>query len=228
MANAALGRMYGDLDESDLSAKSAAKAWQLRARASDRERFWITASYHTQVTENMAEARQTCEAWAEAYPRDSRPHSFLSGIIEKVTGHYEKAITEARKAIELDPDFAIGYYNLAVNNAYLGRLREAEDPLQRAAARGLEIDEIVMLAYDLAFLKGDQAAMEREAARARARSGAANWISSKEAFSLAYVGHLQQSRVMSRRAGDQAQQAAQLEEGGSVGSRSSRAGGFFR
>src|ERR1700676_151870 len=68
-----------------------------------------------------------------------------------------------------------------------------------------------MLDYDIAFLKGDRAGLERVAARARGRSGGENWISAREAFVLAYSGRLQQARSMSRRAVDQAQEAAQRE-----------------
>ena len=45
LAQATLGREYADLDESDLSAESTTKAWQLRDHASDREKFFITATY---------------------------------------------------------------------------------------------------------------------------------------------------------------------------------------
>jgi eukaryotic-like serine/threonine-protein kinase len=214
MAHASLGRMYADLDESDLSAESTTKAWQLRDRTSDREKFFITAGYETLVTGNLEDAKQTCEAWAQTYPRDAVPRTQLSGYINKVGGQYEKALSEARKAIELDPDFAIGYFNVAVNHVYLGRLGEAENALRRAAGHGLEIDEFVGLEYDIAFLRGDQAGLEREAARARGRSGGENWISNKEAFALAYSGHLEQARKATRRAVDQAQQAAQRERAG--------------
>lgn len=214
MAHAALGRMYSDLDESDLSAQSARKAWELRNRASDRERFFITLNYETLVTGNLEQARQTAEAWAQTYPRDARPHFALSGMLNKVAGQYERALAEARKGVALDPDFAIGYYNIAVNNVYLDRLDPAEDTLRHAAQRGLDIDEFSMLAYDIAFLKGDQAGMERQIARARGGAGAGNWIFNKEAFALAYSGHLEQARSMSRRAVDQAQHAAQRERAG--------------
>ena len=213
MAHASLGRMYADIDELDLSAESTSRAWQLRDRTSDREKFFITASYEALVTGNLEKARQTCEAWARTYPRDALPHVMLSGYLNKVTAQYERAAAEARKAIELDPDFAVGYYNLAVNYAYVDRLGEAENTLRRAAGRGLEIDEFAMLEYDIAFLSADQPGMEREAARARERSGE-SWISNKEAFALAYSGRLQQARAMSRRAMEQAQQAAQRERAG--------------
>ena len=214
MAHASLGRIYADLDESDLSAESTGRAWQLRDHASDREKFFITAGYQTLVTGNLEKARQTCEAWAQTYPREARPHNILAGMANKATGQYEKALAEGRKAVELDPDFAIGYYNLAVDLVYLDRAGEAGEPLRRAAVRGLEIDEFVMLEYDLAFLKGDQAGMEQVAGRARQRSGAENWISNREAFALAYSGRLQQARSMTHRAVESARQAAQRERAG--------------
>lgn len=214
VAHASLGRMYADLDESDLSAESLTRAWQLRDRATDREKFFIALNYDMLATGNLERARQTAKQWARTYPRDAQPHFALSGMLNKVTGQYERALAEARKGIALDPDFAIGYYNMAVNNAYLDRLEEAEDALRLAAKRGLEIDEFAMLAYDISFLKGDQAGRELQIARARGGAGAGNWIFNKEAFALAYSGHLQQARNMSRRAIDQARHAGQRERAG--------------
>lgn len=211
MAHASLGRLYADLDESDLSAESTTRAWQLRDRASDQEKFFITAGYETLVTGNLEDARQTCEAWARTYPREARPHHMLSGVIHKTPGHYEEALAEARKAIELDPDFWVGYYNLGVLNVYLGRWEPSESAMSAAVAHGLDSDEFIMLAYDIAFLKGDQAGMEGEAARALARPGGENWMSAREAFVAAYSGRLQEARSISHRAVVQAQQAGQLE-----------------
>src|SRR4029077_9909365 len=53
MAYALLGRMYGDIGESVLSAENTRKAYQLRDRASDKEKFFISASYDMQVTGNL-------------------------------------------------------------------------------------------------------------------------------------------------------------------------------
>jgi tetratricopeptide (TPR) repeat protein len=211
LAHSTLGRIYADLDEGDLSAESTTRAWRLREHASDSEKFVIAANHQILATGNLEEARQTCEAWALTYPREALPHTMLSGFPNKGAGRYEQAISEARKAIELDPDFAISYFNLAVNNVYLGRLDEAENALRRAAGRGLEIDEFIMEEHDIAFLKGDDAGMARVAARARERSGGETWISNKETFVSAYSGHLQQSRILSQRAVDQARQQAQPE-----------------
>jgi len=214
LAQATLGREYNDLDESDLAFEHTTRAWQLRDHASDQEKFYITATYEGLATGNLEKARQNDEAWAQTYPRDPVPHSMLAGYPNKAAARYELGIVEARKATELDPDFAMGYYNLGVNNVYLDRLEEAENVIRRAIGRGLEIDEVIMLEHDIAFLKGDRAAMERAAVRARERSGGDTWISSREAYAFAYVGRLKEARVLSQRAVDQAMQEAQPERAG--------------
>ena len=52
-----------------LSAESTTKAWQLRDRVSDREKFFIDFIYDRQVTGNLEKAYQTLELWLQTYPR---------------------------------------------------------------------------------------------------------------------------------------------------------------
>jgi DNA-binding winged helix-turn-helix (wHTH) protein/tetratricopeptide (TPR) repeat protein len=214
MAHATLGRIYSDLDEPELSAESLSKAWQLRGRTSDHEKFFITANYQALVTGNMEEARQTSETWARTYPRDPLPAAMLSGYVNKVAGRYEVGLDWARKSIELDPDFGIGYYNLGADNMYLNRLDEAGNALRLAAGRGLELDEFLMLAYDVAFLNGDRAGMEQASVRARQRTGGEGWISNKEAFALAYYGRLAEARNATDRAVESSEHTSQQERAG--------------
>jgi serine/threonine protein kinase/tetratricopeptide (TPR) repeat protein len=211
MAHANLGLAYSTIGESALSAQSISQAYQLRDRTSDREKFFITASYEVQVTGNLEKAQQTSESWAQTYPREMDAHGFLAGMIYPVFGKYEKAVEESRKVIELDPDFALGYFQLAFSNTYLDRLGEAGSALQRASERKLEIPEFLVQRYSIAFLQGDKAGMEREAALGRRKSGAEDWMSDQEALVLAYSGQLKEARQMSRRAVDLAQQAAKRE-----------------
>ncbi len=211
IAHATLGREYANLAEFDRALQSTTRAWQLREHASDHERFFIDANYQILATGNLEQARQTCEAWARAYPRDPVPLTMLAGFPSKGAGRYQQAVAAARTATELDPDFTMAFYNLAVNNSYLNRFDEAENALRRATGRGLEIDEFLMLQWDIAFLKSDAAGMANTAAQARERSGAETWIAGKEASALAYAGHLRQARVLSQRAIDQGIQAAEPE-----------------
>jgi serine/threonine protein kinase len=211
-AYASLGLMYGSMGETELGTENIRKAYELRDRASDKERFFITAYYDGRATGNQKKAQRTCEAWAQAYPREFRPHSFLAGFIYPVLDEYEKAAEEAQKVIELAPDFGVGYALLGFNSLSRDRLGEAEDAVRRASERKIEIPPLALLRYDIAFLKGDNENMQREVAAARGKSGAEELISDHRAFALAYAGHLQEATKMLRRAIDLAQQAAHREK----------------
>ncbi len=134
MGYAYLGRLYGDIGESTLSIESTSKAYDLRDRVSDRERFFITANYDRLVTGNLEKARETCELWAQTYPRDAGPQSLLAGAISVATGRYESGAENAKKAIELDPDLPWGYAHLVASDIFLGRLDEAQKRFSRRLA----------------------------------------------------------------------------------------------
>jgi DNA-binding winged helix-turn-helix (wHTH) protein len=197
-----LGRMYGDIGESGLSAVNTSKAYELRNRASDQEEFFISLSYDLQVTGNLRKGQQTCALWVQAYPRAWVPHGLLAGDIYPAMGQREEAVEEAKAALGLDPGFSIGYINLAIGYMALERLDEAENTLQRESERKLEIPDFFVLEYAISFLKGDKVGMERVAALARKRSGADDWMSNSEGFVLAYSGHLDAARKSSQLAAD--------------------------
>ena len=211
MAYAALGLMYGATGESAMSAENTGKAYQLRDRSSERERFFITATYDSWVTGNLEKAQQTCETWAQVYPAEIIPHTYLSGFIYPAFGKYEQVIDEARKVIELDPDFAVGYVNLGYGDLGTERIAEAESVARTATERKLEFPYFAILRFDIAFLNADRTAMERESALSRKKSVFEDWITDHEAFAAAYSGHLQQASILMKRASDLAQQASQSE-----------------
>jgi len=210
-AYAALGRSYGDIGESVLSAENASKAYQLRDRASEKERFFISVSYDTQVTGNLDKAEQTCELWMQAYPRAVEPHGLLAGIIYPPIGEHDKSVKEANTTIGLNPDFSIMYSVLASGYLALDRIDEAEGTLQRAFERKLETPSFFVLRYTIAFLKGDKVGMERESAQTRGKPGVEDLMSNSEALVLAYSGHLQEARKMSQQAAGVAQRADHRE-----------------
>ncbi len=174
------------------------------------EKFFLETSFHLRVTGDMEKMQQTCDLWAQTYPRDGDSHAFLSTIYE-VTGKYEKEIEEAKKAIDLEPDFSIPYGNLAAAYESLDRLDEAENTLQRASGRKLEFLDFPVIRFDIAFLKADKPGMERELALGK-RDSSGGDLSDNEAFALAYSGRLQQARRFSRSAVDLALQSGQREK----------------
>ena len=211
IAYAHLGLVYTSMGESNLATASIRKAYELGSRASEAEKFFIEGSYYEQVTGNLELAQQVCETWAQTYPEAMEPHGFLSGAIYPVFGRYDKSGEHALKTVELDPEFAIGYNLVALSYIERDRLKEAEDTLRQAADRKMEIPDFFVDRYEIAFLKGDQAAMDREASLSQGVSGAEDLVSNQAAFSLAYTGHLQEARRKSRLAAVVAGQSGQPE-----------------
>jgi eukaryotic-like serine/threonine-protein kinase len=89
MAYGMLGRMYGDIGEFVLSSDYTRKAYELRDRTSETEKYFISAHYHIAVTGDMDKAEQACKLWIQAYPRAPLPHDFLTGIIYPNLGPFE-------------------------------------------------------------------------------------------------------------------------------------------
>src|SRR5260370_30945303 len=149
-AYAAMGNVFGDMGESALPAESISKAYELRDRASDREKFFITASYDSHVTGNMQKAKQTCQLWAETYPRDHVPHGFLPGMIYPVLGKYGKSVEEAKKVIDIDPDNVFGCNVLAWSYQFVDNAAQTETTLRQASELNMDIPDYVIQRYDIA------------------------------------------------------------------------------
>ncbi len=211
IAYAALGLMYSNNAEAALAAENATKAYALRDRVSDKERYFIDAYYDGRVTGNQEKAQQTCEAWARTYPREVAPHTFLAGFIYPAFGKYEKAVEEANKAGEIDPGEGIVSTELVANYAALNQLDKSETVMRAASDRKLDNPNLLILRYDLAFLRADKADMDRAVALAQGKSGAEDGMADHQAFVLAYSGHLREARKTAEHAVALAQQAAHPE-----------------
>jgi tetratricopeptide (TPR) repeat protein/tRNA A-37 threonylcarbamoyl transferase component Bud32 len=192
-AHAALANNYATRNDMDLARASIERAWQLRDRTTALERYSLETLYHRLKTGNLELARQKCEAWSKAFPRDSIPHGYLSGTLLLGVGRFDMAEIEARKAIELDPDNGYGYHNLA--NGFILRERpdEAMATLQRAFDRKLSLHEFIGLQHQIAFLKDNRPEMQRLETLSADSPDTEDWIRDMEAAVLGYHGHWQKS-----------------------------------
>src|SRR5208282_6108600 len=144
---------------------------QLRDRASDRERFFITTLYDRQVTGNLEKEQQTLRLWAQTYPRDRDAHGLLAGFASQGSGQYERAIEEATIALAIDPDFSPGYVDIAYSDFFLNRMAEAQKTIRTASERKRETPDLLLLEFYVAFVNGDSGGMDRTAAQARGKPG---------------------------------------------------------
>jgi serine/threonine protein kinase len=212
MAYASVGLAYSTIGESVLSAQNTARAWQLRNRVSDREKFFIDFTYNRQVLGNLEKAYQTLELWFQTYPRGGSPASpleLLGGLSTNGTGRFEKAIEASQKAMAADPDSALVYAALAQSYFLTDRFSEAESTLQRAAERKLEEPSLLSIRYNIANLQGDKEQMDRTVTLAKGKPGLEHTMAHAEALGRARSGQLTLARQSSSRAIDLA-----LQEGG--------------
>jgi tetratricopeptide (TPR) repeat protein len=129
------------------------------------------------------------------------------------TGQYELALAETGKAIALDPDLPPPYGGRAFNQLFLNRLDDALLTVTRATERKLERDDLLLVPYFVAFLKGDDEELTRTATAARS-PGVEDIISHLEALAMARSGRLQDARRMSAVPVEIAQQSGRRERAG--------------
>ena len=79
MAYARMGAVYGNSGEVRLAQESTQKAFDLRERTSEREKFYITAHYYSDVTGEVYKSIENYELWIQTYPRDWTPRNNLVG-----------------------------------------------------------------------------------------------------------------------------------------------------
>src|SRR5579883_2310130 len=75
LAYAYLGIMENDILEPGKAVEYQRKAYELRERTSEVEKYSITATYEMQATGNIAKAIDACQLWIQAYPRAFHPRS---------------------------------------------------------------------------------------------------------------------------------------------------------
>jgi eukaryotic-like serine/threonine-protein kinase len=188
MAYASLGNAYGAIGETTLGAENIRKAYELRERVSERERFYIESSYYHFVAGDLEKERPVDELWAQTYQRDFEPPDNLSFIYDRL-GQYDKALAESREALRLNPASALSYAALVYSYLYVNRLREAGAMAQEAQAKNLDSPALHSARYSLAFLQNDSAGM----------AGADKWLA-HDPNTASYSGRLGVAREYSRRA----------------------------
>jgi tetratricopeptide (TPR) repeat protein len=201
VAHARLGTEYSTGGETVLGIQHTTRAFELRDRAADDEKFFITAAYHRQVTGDLPQAVQAFDLWAQTYPRTFNYHGLASGFVIKGQGRYESCIERAARAEAADPQSPFGYLNAAACYMYLDRFDEAAEALRRAADRNVSGPDAILWHFHLAFLAGDDVAMEREFARAEGTASEPQ-VTLFKALALAQSGQLERAGSLARRAVD--------------------------
>jgi DNA-binding winged helix-turn-helix (wHTH) protein/predicted Zn-dependent protease len=211
VAYAYLGVMASTTLEPSLSVDYRTKAYELRDRTSEAEKYWITATYHKGVTGNIPKAIEACDLWIQAYPRSEMPHIYAGAAVLPVVGQYERAAEEITEGVRLRADFPLAYAFRIRAYTALNRFDEAKATYAQALERKLHTSFIDLVMYDLAFAQNDTAGMAQHVAKLGTLPKFGHQILNMEGDTAAYFGHLKDAREFSLRATDNAQRAGEKD-----------------
>jgi eukaryotic-like serine/threonine-protein kinase len=161
MGNAVLGICITNLGGAKEGTDYLKKAYELRERASEREKLYIESHYYDTVTGDDEKAIELYEKWRQTYPRDTRPLGNLA-LYYNIVGRFDKALQASTVDLQIDPSDAYGYTHGA--NAYLftNRLDEAKAMVQSGQAKQRDSASMHMTLFQIAALQNDEAAMQTE------------------------------------------------------------------
>jgi eukaryotic-like serine/threonine-protein kinase len=160
MANAVLGVSYGNLTQGGLADTYITKAFDLKDRASERERLYISSHYYDIVTEDIDKAIEVYEHWVQIYPRDTAPRDNLS-LRYAAIGQQEKALASSNESLRMAPKDAYAFQNVSDAYERLNRFDEAKAVAEQALSQNLG-NSIHFTLFDLAFIRGDEAGQRHE------------------------------------------------------------------
>ena len=161
LAQAQLSGTYANTGQAALAPEWSRKAFELRDRVSERERYLISWRYYRDATQAWDRALELARSWTAAYPRESFAFNSLGGAAWTL-GQYQQAIDPLRESMRLDPKSLAPVANLVATLTSLNQFDEARKVLNDARAAGIDHFAIRQEAYILAFLANDTAAMTRE------------------------------------------------------------------
>ena len=200
MAYARLGAVYNNTGQSTLSEQSREKAFELRDRASEHEKLYITSHYYADSGQ-LDKGITALELYKQTYPRDSIPYNNVSGIYLRL-GQFDNALSNALQAVQIDPDSASAYSNLASAYQALNRLDEAKATLAQAEARKMGISGLHIQLASIAWTQNDMPAVERELELAKVGTDGEMNVLGFRAAMAAYKGQLRQVRDYSQKLRD--------------------------
>jgi tetratricopeptide (TPR) repeat protein len=206
MAYARLGTVYNNLGQTTQSEENRKKAFELRDRASEREKLYIMSHYYADSGQ-LDKGITALELYKQTYPRDSIPYNNV-GNIYNMLGQYENALENSRKAVELEPESISGYSNLAVAYAGLNRMDEAKAIALTGLKRAPKSGDLHSILAGVAWNQNDSASLERELSAMEASAADTQLTAAAMRAALAAShGQFKLMRAQLQRAQDVARQA---------------------
>ena len=125
MAYASLGTVFSNNGNEEKSRENTAKAYELRDRVSDRERFYITSHYEHFYTGNLEKALSIYQLWQQTYPADTGQINLNIGVIYQELGNLDAAADAFKKCAQYQSGVLIDSQTMGID-IFLNRFDEAK------------------------------------------------------------------------------------------------------
>lgn len=186
MAQALLSGVYANTGRSADAPVYSRRAFELRDRVTERERFFISWRYFIDAAQAWDRALELARSWTETYPREAFAFNSL-GLASGAFGLHDQAVQAFREAIRLDDRFIPPYGNLVGSLMALNRFDDAREGLRQAAGRRLDFITLRRMAFLLALVGDDENGMAQELRDARSMPQSM-WPTIWEARTAAFGG----------------------------------------
>jgi eukaryotic-like serine/threonine-protein kinase len=197
MAHARLAVYYGNNGQQELAEQYAKKAFELRDRVSERERYYISEKYYSYITGEIDKTIEVLQAWTRTYPNDYIPHNNLA-VNYGFVGRLEDALHEAQQSLRLDSKNFTSRTNVIDSFVRLNRYDEAKQTLAELQAEAPDAAGTHFFSYNFAYLAGDRTALEREAQWFRGKPVESEFLDLQAAMA-AYLGRLREASELAGR-----------------------------
>jgi tetratricopeptide (TPR) repeat protein len=202
-ADVSLSLAYSNQGQLELAAEHAAKAFALRDRVTERERFDIASNYYALNSGDLLKAIEVIETWKQTYPRDYGPRGRLASLY-RLTGQLEKSVAAANEARQINPRAYVPYVSLGTAFVQLNRFDEAQSVIEQGLARQLGTATSRRNLFHLALIRNDAAAMQQQLAWANENPDQ-YWAFHWQAEAAAFAGRFRQAKDFYRRAAELAE-----------------------
>ncbi len=177
LAYGELGAVQGNTGSFRDSVQSLKKAMELKDRASELERYYISAHYYENTGE-LDKSIDIYEQWHKQYPRDTIPINNLSLAYASI-GEFDKQLVLALEQMRLEPDSSYSYVELMDAYRNQNRTEEAQAIADQSIAKKQDFVAVNIFLYNRAALRKDQPAMDHEIEVMRGKPLEATFITNK-------------------------------------------------
>src|SRR5579863_3310282 len=203
MAYRGLAVEYFNLNQNEMALQYMYKAFELKDRASEREKLAITSDYY-QYSGQIDKAIDAYTLYKQTYPRDERPRINLA-VVYLTIGQFDKSLQNALEAKDLAPGlfnpYGVAYFAYFSTN----RLDDAKAILLAAEQRNIGGVPLHEGLSAIAMAQGDMATSAKEDALARANPQGEYDLLLRDSGIASVHGQIQRSLELAKQVEDKAE-----------------------